>query len=418
MASTDDELIFSSAIEALKNVIIQSGKLRNDLKLDIQQSIEDILKVHSNLKKKLKCSEKTTDFEVSTSSNTIDASMHKQHDENNNNLLKQLIEEVKSKNMILIENKTLLEEKIVYIQKELQDYKSKVRLDIQSNIECQKSQSLDIISSQEPTSEIKINKTNNVSLLSRPTYKEILIMKTKVNKSNDEMRKDLITNIDPKLFKDIKVTNSRNNGNIILQSNNNEDLEKVTKKINEKLNSEISISKPKKRLPRLKIKKVINDANLGDDDLVKMIVNQNDITAIENFHLKVIYKTKPVNKYFDICIEMDPKTFAAINLKESLLIGFESCKFYEAFDISRCFRCNEYEHKIKDCGKENPICGSCSEAHLMKTCVSDFKKCINCIQRNAKLNLDLNIAHPTWSHECPTYLSIVQKIKKKINYSE
>ena len=40
----------------------------------------------------------------------------------------------------------------------------------------------------------------------RSTFKDVLIMKTKINKTNTEMRKELISKRDPRLFNDVKVT--------------------------------------------------------------------------------------------------------------------------------------------------------------------------------------------------------------------
>lgn len=423
MASTDTDTLFSSTIKILKNVTVEGGNLKKNLKNDILHSIENLSKVYSVLKKELEDQKKINDEHVKVMISTRATPTDVPNSHVDNNLLSELVVEIKSKNIILIENKTLLEEKIVHIEKELEDCKSKLRLDNYSNILCQKSQhENDILKvSQGKDQNIdenkKTNNENHVSLL-RPSYKETLIMKTKVNKTGEQMKMDLIKNMDTKLFKEVIVRNSRMNGNIILQSNNSTELEKVTKKIKEKLNDEIDISTPKQRLPRIKIKNVVNVANLNDDDLIKMIANQNDIAISENSHLKVIYKTNPKNEYFDMCIEVDVKTFAAIKPKQSLLIGFVRCKFYESFNITRCFKCNDYSHRIKDCEKNEPVCGTCAEIHETRSCESLVKKCINCIQRNATLRLGLNIDHPAWSHECPTYIAIVQSIQKKMNYSE
>lgn len=270
----------------------------------------------------------------------------------------------------------------------------------------------------EPDTVANMSHKGNPAPVLRPTFKEALIMKTKVNKTNVEMRKDIITKLNPKLFKEIKVTNSRNDGNIILRSNNYEELAKVTDIINEQFKSEIDISKPRQRLPRLKIKNVSNEADLSDDDLMKMIVEQNDAPMRKESNIKLIYKTKPTNKRFDICFEMDPQTFAAWSTRQWLYVGLERCKCYEDFNIIRCFRCHDFGHRIQFCTKQAPTCGLCAEEHVTGVCKNDERKCSNCIQRNVKLNLNLDIAHPTWSRTCPTYEAIVRGVKGKIAYSE
>ena len=65
------------------------------------------------------------------------------------------------------------------------------------------------------------------AIILRPTFKDVLIMKTKINKTNTELRKELISKMDPRLFNDAKVTNSRSDGSIIFRSNNKEELTRL-----------------------------------------------------------------------------------------------------------------------------------------------------------------------------------------------
>ena len=75
--------------------------------------------------------------------------------------------------------------------------------------------------------------------------------------------------------------------------------------INDQFKDEIEFSKPKRRLPRLKIKDIMNETNLTDDELVKIILRQNDAGLGQEANVKLLFKTKPRDGHFDICIEME-----------------------------------------------------------------------------------------------------------------
>ena len=43
-------------------------------------------------------------------------------------------------------------------------------------------------------------------------------------------------------------------------------------------------------------------------------------------NVKFLFKTKPRDGHFDICIEMDPQTFATVSDRKRLSVGFERCR--------------------------------------------------------------------------------------------
>ena len=53
MTSRDNEILFLSAIDALRNITVVSTNLRKDLKQNILESIENLIKVHNNVNNEL-----------------------------------------------------------------------------------------------------------------------------------------------------------------------------------------------------------------------------------------------------------------------------------------------------------------------------------------------------------------------------
>ena len=84
----------------------------------------------------------------------------------------------------------------------------------------------------------------------------------------------------------------------------------------------------------------MNETNLTDDELVKMILKQNDVGLGQEANVKSLFKTKPRDGHFDICLEMDTQTFATVSDRQWLSVGFERCRIYEVFEVIRCFQCN------------------------------------------------------------------------------
>ena len=73
----------------------------------------------------------------------------------------------------------------------------------------------------------------------------------------------------------------------------------------------------------------------------------------------------------------------------------------------RCFKCQFYNHSAKTC-KNKSYCAQCARTNYTKNCKKP-SHCSNCIWTSNKLNLKLNIYHPGFSQNCPTYKLIACK---------
>ena len=75
--------------------------------------------------------------------------------------------------------------------------------------------------------------------------------------------------------------------------------------------------------------------------------------------------------------------------------------------LIRCFRCQFYNHYANGC-KNKSYCAQCARTNYTKNCKKP-SHCSNCIWTSNKLNLKLNIYHPGFSQNCPTYKLIACK---------
>ena len=98
-----------------------------------------------------------------------------------------------------------------------------------------------------------------------------------------------------------------------------------------------------------------------------------------------------------------------------LLIGWDVCKVAESFDLMRCFNCSGYHHTANKC-TSSVICPKCSGNHKIADCKSQVESCINCINVNLALKLNLDCKHAAWSRTCSVYLRKIDQERKRVDY--
>lgn len=88
---------------------------------------------------------------------------------------------------------------------------------------------------------------------------------------------------------------------------------------------------------------------------------------------------------------------------------------YEDLSVLRCYKCQKFRHKGKDCINAL-VCPICSESHEEKNCPKEKKSCVNCILSNQKYNTRYETIHCATSFQCHAYLCQIQKLKDKALY--
>ncbi len=96
-----------------------------------------------------------------------------------------------------------------------------------------------------------------------------------------------------------------------------------------------------------------------------------------------------------------------------IFIGYDCCAVYDAFDMTRCFKCNDFHHTANNCRRATSY-PKCSENHEIKDCNSTTLKCSNCVASNANNKSSFDISHAVWDKNCPTYCLLFRKFKSQV----
>jgi hypothetical protein len=149
---------------------------------------------------------------------------------------------------------------------------------------------------------------------------------------------------------------------------------------------------------------------------------QNDEFFDDSCVIKVVtvlqMKNKRGREYFNLVIEVNPKTYRKIMAIDDVKINFDffRCKVFDALYVRRCLKCCSLDgHTAKDCEKEI-VCYKCAGNHKSDACTNDVLECINCDAANRKFNLKLNTTHNATARECPAYQRELQRKAKSIEY--
>lgn len=248
--------------------------------------------------------------------------------------------------------------------------------------------------------------------------KEVLIVKPKQKTLHTEVKRDLITNVDPiALNVDVKMGRNLRDGGVILECDNNASINTVKERIEKDMGNKYSVSLPKKINPRMKIVNVPSEISKDVEELKRKIINQNKIDSNDrsNFTLDIIHISNEFKNRYNILIEVDMETFNMLMKMEVVNISLYKCKIYEFLRIMKCYKCCGFNHGANNCN-ESLSCPKCSGPHEAKNCKSNQVRCINCIRANKKFNLNLDIDHTVWDRECPCLIKVEKAQKNKTNY--
>lgn len=188
-------------------------------------------------------------------------------------------------------------------------------------------------------------------------------------------------------------------------------------KIVEKIDHEkYEIVKPKMLNPRLKVLNLREDFNhLSDVEIPETIIRQNNLDH-DDVNVEVIKRfPNKVGHGTTLVIEVDPLTNAHLLNEQKVFIGNQRLFVVEYIAVRRCGNCLTFSHGSRECNKgDQKRCSQCCEiGHNKATCENPYK-CVNCEERNAKYKMNLSTDHDVFHKDCPSYLELVNSLKRKI----
>ena len=291
------------------------------------------------------------------------------------------------KNNLLIENNKLLHDKIKYLESgnNKQTYASAV-----ANYASAKPLK-EII----PTSIIYSHENNSLK--------------------SDEIVSLIKSNIDP-IKDNINVKISSNNAIVKIGYHTHEDKTKMQDLLNNRLNNKIIIEDEKLKNPHIKITNITE--KYEHNKLVDLIIDQNNLThdnvKIETKFIKENKKNSETT--YTAFIEVELESFNILMEKKKIYIEWSCCPVFEDLNITRCYKCNSYNHKAINCTNDLSR-ATCSGKHESKSCKSNHVCCTNCKYSNLNYNTNYSIKHRTFDYKkCAYYRTIASKVKKTINY--
>ncbi|KAJ8948243.1 hypothetical protein NQ318_013231 [Aromia moschata] len=163
---------------------------------------------------------------------------------------------------------------VAHIQSELENFKKEIKNEVNTLVEGVKNRNYD-----ESQAKSYANAT-----------KEAVVIKPKIKQGSTKTKESIKESINPVELK-VGISEIRNiqEGGIIIKCDTKEEAEKIKSAANEKLSENYNINTPKSKNPCVKILDI--DVELGEEDLIKNMKNQNDYLNNENV-IQVLEKAK------------------------------------------------------------------------------------------------------------------------------
>lgn len=242
-----------------------------------------------------------------------------------------------------------------------------------------------------------------------------LIIKPKEKQGIDKTKEELNKKVDPVNLKITSIEN-RKNGTLVIQTENQEEREKIKEAIKEKMSEDYEIKVPNP----VEMSVTITDMSFKykDNELVEKIKNQNLILKDSELNIIKTYEFKRNKRtIYNAKIKIDKESYAKIIEAHKINIGWEKCRVFDGTELMQCFKCQGFNHRANEC-RSQESCLKCHANHRTKDCkIQMIEKCINCIRANNKLNMGLDENHNTLSRECPVYLNKLNIKKRNMGLS-
>lgn len=240
----------------------------------------------------------------------------------------------------------------------------------------------------------------------------VIVVKPKNKSQTSDNTKMVVKNaLNPTEFLVQGVRNA-NNGSIVIECEGNDKIEQLRNNAEKKLGPDYEITAPAGRCPKVKLIGICDE--MSEDEILNALIVQNKEIFSDCPPPRIVHRFK-TKKSAGIKMEVSGKLFDRLMIARRVIVGFETCIAYEAFDISRCFNCCGYHHAAKSC-KAPKICGKCSLNHNTNECDSDELKCINCLNAANALRMEIDVNHSAFSFDCLSYKKKIELERKRINY--
>lgn len=263
----------------------------------------------------------------------------------------------------------------------------------------------------------KVSIEKQCSTKSKPSYADtmrqnepVILVIPKQAQTAQVTQKAVMQLMDPL---EIPVENMRSTGKgtVVLEGNSKQNLELIQKYATEKLGETYEV-----RLSQLKNPKILISGmteRFSNDVIISNLKRQNPELHESDMKVVSTFGKRALNAV----VEIDGDGFNRImssNYKK-LRIGWSRCPVKEYVDLLKCYKCQGFSHKSKDCTKKK-ACKKCAGEHDISDCKSKVIRCANCIDANDKLNLNLETNHIAGSQRCKVTERHMNIRRKRVQY--
>lgn len=252
----------------------------------------------------------------------------------------------------------------------------------------------------------------------------VIIVKPKKQQGSDVTKNLVKQNVDiAGLAVGVSTLRRAADGAVILGCDRETEMLQLKTKVQDKLGNDFKITEPKQTIPKIKVTNVDEeDMKLEEECLMDIIKRQNKLDEGRQGFLRVIKKIikEKINVKASIgrsdgslILEVDEITHGLMINNGKINLEWRKCNVYDYLSVKRCFKCWGYFHIAKNCMRQE-TCYKCAGNHKAKECTATKQRCVNCMHKIEKYNLNTIDEHDALNKECPTYKRAIERERKKI----
>ncbi|CAH1994989.1 unnamed protein product, partial [Acanthoscelides obtectus] len=243
------------------------------------------------------------------------------------------------------------------------------------------------------------------------TQPALIIQPKNGNHQSKQTKADLIQHVNP-CTAEVQLAKVKDvrDGGILIGCKSKEENQKLKAIVQEKLSDSYVIREITGINPRFRL--VGMSDKYSDDKLRHLLLKGNTDTFEDDFECKIVkhFPTKKDPSVYQAIVQVDRSSYEKIVKAGYLFVGYDSCAVYDAIDVYRCFKCNEFRHSSSKC-KSAVVCPLCSENHEVKHCKSQTRKCSNCMKLKQK-DGSVQTDHAVWDKlKCKAYNEALDRLR-------
>lgn len=231
--------------------------------------------------------------------------------------------------------------------------------------------------------------------------------------SHIKTKADILCNINP-LNSPMQLTKVKTvkDGGVLISCRNKDDNEKLKSIVQQKMSDAYHVKEVGGVLRRMRI--VGMTVEHSSEDLCRYLLSCNKNIFPDESECKIIkiFPTRRNAKIFQAIILVNKSVYDRALNAGNVFVAYDSCTVYDAFDLYRCYKCNEFNHSSQKCIRA-VSCPVCAGDHDLRSCKAADKKCSNCLKQN---RTDIDTNHAVWEKsKCSVYINTLSKLRSNIS---